>query len=934
MTNSVISMKKETRLIVISIVLLTTSTSFAQQPGDNLVSGSFHNANFSEFVQKIEAQTNYHFFYDPSQFDSTAITLSFNKAYLASVLDKLFSNTQWHYVIDQENHVFITKGFSIAAELPYGFFTGKKETADLIAKNESGISGFVTQPVKVSQQVSVENKLFDIGIKRNEAPTGNVNVAGYIRDAQTGESISGALLYKDHPHVQVNSDQFGYYSIVLPAGRHTLNIIAPGMFDTKRQVMLYSNGKFDINMDEKVVKLREVLVESGKEKNVRSTTMGMDKLSIIAMKQVPAVMGEVDVLRTILTLPGVKSVGEASTGINVRGGATDQNLILFNDLNIYNPTHLFGFFSAFDPDLIKDVTLYKGSIPANFGGRISSVLDITSLDGNDKKISGSAGIGPLTSKLTIEGPLIKNKTTFVAGVRGTYSDWLFKVLPKEYNKSSASFQDATIHISHKLNNKNNIYLNGYISGDTYTLNSDTNYAYHNKNANLKWKHSFNNRFYGVLTAGVDHYDYKVSSNDNPVNAYKLAYNINQYKLDADFNYFLNNKHKLTFGASTLYYKIHSGTFDPLGKESLVIPDTIEPEQARESAIYLSDNYSVTSKFSVEGGIRYSLYNYLGPKHAYNYTAGLPRQESTITGLNDYPAGKDIKNYGGPEYRASARYIVSENTSVKASYNSLRQYIQMISNTATIAPTDVWKLSDQYIKPQLGSQVSLGLYKNFKSNTIEASVEVYYKWIKNYLDYKSGAILIMNPHIETDVFTTKGKSYGAEFLLKKATGKLNGWISYTFSRALIREDDPLAGEIINGGKYYPTNFDQPQSFNLIGNYRITHRYSVSLNIVYSTGRPITLPTGVFDYAGSARLLYSERNAYRIPDYFRTDFSVNMLGDHKIHQHTHNSWTFGLYNMFGRKNAYSVYYISQNGTVQGYKLSIFGSAIPFITYNIRF
>lgn len=927
-------MKSVTNLIVTLIVLFTTSSAFAQQPGDNLISGSFHEATFSEFVQKIEAQTNYHFFYDPSQFDSTTITISVNKAHLASVLDKVFSNTQWRYTIDKKNQIFITKGFSLAIDLPYGFFNGKEDTTELITKNESGISNYMNHPTQVKDEISVENKLFNIGIKRNETPKGNVNVAGYIRDAQTGESISGALIYKDHPHVQVNSDQFGYYSIILPAGRHTLNIIAPGMYDTKRQVMLYSNGKFDINMDEKVLKLRDVLVEAGKERNVRSTTMGMDKLSIVAMKQVPAVMGEVDVLRTILTLPGVKSVGEASTGLNVRGGATDQNLILFNGMNIYNPTHLFGFFSAFDPDLIKDVTLYKGSIPANYGGRISSVLDITSLDGNDKKLSGSAGIGPLTSKFTLEGPLINNKTTFIAGVRGTYSDWLFKVLPTEYNKSRASFQDATLHISHKFNNKNNIYLNGYLSGDKYNLNSDTNYQYHNKNANIKWKHNFNNRFYGVLTAGIDHYDYKVSSQENPVNAYQLAYNINQYKLNADFSYFLSNKHKLKFGASTLYYKIHSGTFDPFGKESLEIPDTIEPEQARESAIYLSDNYSISSNFSVEGGIRYSLYNYLGPKHVYTYVPGEPRLESTITGLDYYPAGKDIKNYGGPEYRASARYILSENTSIKASYNSLRQYIQMISNTATISPTDVWKLSDQYIKPQLGSQVSLGLYKNFKSNTIEASVEVYYKWIQNYLDYKSGAILIMNPHIETDVFTTKGKSYGAEFLLKKATGKLNGWFSYTFSRALIREDDPLAGEIINGGNFYPTNFDQPQSFNLIGNYRITHRYSVSLNVVYSTGRPITLPTGVFDYAGSARLLYSERNAYRIPDYFRTDFSINMLGDHKIYQHTHNSWTLGVYNMLGRKNAYSVYFISQNGTVQGYKLSIFGSAIPFITYNISF
>jgi hypothetical protein len=927
-------MKRQIFVWISFILLFTVKASFAQESSDNLVTGNFHDVTFTEFVQKIEKQTGFHFYYDPTQFDSISITISVSEAHFSALLDQVFSNTDWHYTIDKEKQVFITKGFTLAGDLPYGFFNGKTDSVEITHNSETGNPRYITQAKKVNKEISVENKLYDIGIKRNEVPKGNVNIAGYIRDAQTGESLSGALIYLDHSHLQVNSDQFGYYSLVLTAGRHTLNIMSPGMFDTKRQVMLYSDGKFDIAMDEKVLKLKEVVVETGKEKNVRSTNMGVDKISIIAMKQVPAIMGEVDVLRTILTLPGVKSVGEASTGLNVRGGATDQNLILFNGANIYNPSHLFGFFSAFDPDLIKDVTLYKSSIPANYGGRISSVLDITSLDGNDKKISGSAGVGPLTGKFTLEGPLIKNKTTFVAGVRTTYSDWLFKALPKEYHKSSASFRDATIHVSHKLNSRNNIYLNGYISGDKFNLNSDTSYAYHNKNANIKWRHSFNNRFYSVLTTGMDHYDYKVTGHDNPVNAYKLNYTINQYKLNADFSYFLNNQHKIAFGLSSLLYNIHSGTFTPLGAQSLVLPDTVEAEKALESALYISDQYNVSSNLSIEAGIRYSLYNYLGAKHIYTYVPGIPRQESNNTGTEYYGSGKIIKTYSGPEYRASARYTLSENTSIKASYNTLRQYINMISNTTTISPTDVWKLSDPYIKPQSGTQVSLGLYKNFKSNTIETSVEVYYKWIQNYLDYKSGAVLVMNHHIETDVFTTKGKSYGIELLLKKTTGKLNGWVSYTYSRSLIRENDPLAGEIINGGNYYPNNFDQPHNATLIANYRITHRYSISLNIIYSTGRPITLPTGVFDYAGSARLLYSDRNEYRIPDYFRSDFSLNTEGDHKVNQLAHNSWTFGVYNLFSRKNVYSVYYISQSGTVKGYKLSIFGTAIPFITYNIRF
>jgi len=662
--------------------------------------------------------------------------------------------------------------------------------------------------------------------------------------------------------------------------------------------------------------------------------MGMDQLKMNAVKQIPAVLGEVDVLRAVLSLPGVKSVGEASTGLNVRGGATDQNLILFNGMNVYNPSHLFGFFSAFDGDVIKDVSLYKSSIPAKYGGRISSVLDITSLDGNDKKIGGSAGIGPLTSKVTLEGPIINSKTTFVAGVRATYSDWILKLLPEEYSNSSASFHDATLHINHKLNDKNTIYANGYLSGDKFRLNSDTTYQYHNKNANINWKHIFNNRFYGVLSAGIDHYDYNVAFEGDSVSAADLDFAINQYKANLDFSYFLSNKHKLSFGLSSIYYHVNSGTLDPIGKQSLVIADTLETEQALESAVYLSDNFNVSSKFSIDAGLRFSYYNYLGPKHINTYAPGLPKTLDNIISTDFYSKGKNIRTYMYPEYRLSARYLLPGNTSIKASVNSLSQYIHMLTNSTTISPTDVWKLADPNIKPQQGTQVSLGLYKNFKNNTIETSVEVYYKWFSNYLDYRSGAVLVMNHHIETDVINTDGTAYGIELLLKKPTGKLNGWVSYTYSRSLLKQNDPYAGEKINKGMEYPSNFDQPNNINFIGNYRLTHRFSFSLNFTYSTGRPITLPIAEYDYAGSVRVLYSERNAYRVPDYFRSDFSMNLEGNHKVHQKTHNSWTLGIYNLTGRKNAYSVYFISQNGGIQGYKLSIFGTAVPFITYNIRF
>lgn len=925
-------MKRFSLLLLISFFV--ASQSVCAQENEKLITANFHDASFSQFVEKIESQTDYHFFYNASFFDSTVINLSVKDAHLGSILDQVFANTSFEYYIDKDNRVFITKGQLLSANLPSGFFTGKSDTSAQVVKNNRARTSAITPARNVKQEISIENKIFDIGIKKNEVPAGKVNMAGYIRDAQTGESVSGAFIYLDRPKVQVTSDQFGYYSLILPAGHHTINIIAPGYFDAKRQVMLYSDGKFDIDLNQKVIKLKEVLVEAGKERNVRSTTMGMDKLSMSAIKNIPAVMGEVDVLRAVLTLPGVKSVGEASTGLNVRGGATDQNLILFNGMNIYNPSHLFGFFSAFDPDVIKDVTLYKSSIPAKYGGRISSVLDITSLDGNDKKIAGSAGIGPLTSKITVEGPIVNSKTTFVLGARTTYSNWLFKVLPKDYEKSRASFADGTIHINHKINSKNNVFINGYMSGDKFNLNSDTTYQYHNINGNINWKHIFNNRFYGVLSAGMDHYDYRVDFFGDSVNANKLQFAINQYKANLDFSYFLNNKHTLSFGLSTLKYEIKPGSFSPIGKLSLVIPDTLQSEQALESGAYLSDRYNISSDFSVEGGVRFSMYNYLGPRTINEYAPGLPKDLNNVIATNNYASGKIIKTYMAPEYRLSARYSLSSSASVKASANSLHQYIHMLTNTTTISPTDIYKLSDPNLVPQEGTQVALGYYKNFKNNTIETSAEVYYKWFSHYLDYRSGAVLVMNHHIETDVINTKGRAYGIELLVKKATGKVNGWVSYNFSRSLLQQDDPSAAEKINYGKEYPSNFDQPHNFTLVGNYKFTHRFSMSLNATYSTGRPITLPIAEYNYAGSVRVLYSERNAYRIPDYFRMDFSMNLEGNHKIHQLTHNSWTVGVYNITARKNAYSVYFISQNGNIRGYKLSIFGTAIPFLTYNIRF
>ncbi len=904
-------------------------SSSAQAQNRPLITGEFREMKVGQFSRLLESFSGYHFFYDSLQVESIVINLTVKDEPLDKVLGKAFTNTPIKFSIDQHNNVFLIKDRIIKTDLPSGFFGITKTAIDSTAKVadlESNDSNVIS--------ASLENKLYEIGVKTNNL-TGRSTVAGFVRDDKTNEPLPGVSIFlENNPAIGTTTDQFGYYSLSLSKGTHTLSVQSIGRRDVRRHVAVYSDGKMDIFLREQIISLRAVVLSSNKTNNVRSVQLGAERLNIATIKKIPTVFGEADILRAILVLPGVKTVGEASSGFNVRGGATDQNLILFNGTTVYNPSHFFGFFSAFNPEVVKDVQLYKSSIPAKYGGRLSSVLDITAKEGNKKKFTGSAGIGPVTSRFNIEGPLSKDSSSsFVFGGRATYANWLLKLLPNEYENSKASFYDVTLLTTHELSKKNSLYFTAYLSNDKFNLNNDTTYQYSNRNMSLQWKHIFNNKLNSLTSAGYDYYEYDIRSDANKINAFDLQFDVNQANFKSDFNYYLNSKHSVQFGGSAIYYKLHPGTLQPLGSESLLKPDVMPPEQALEASIYLGDNYKITNKLSIDYAFRYALYQYLAPQTVSTYAGGFPKSESSRIEEKEYAKGV-IKTYKGPEYRFAFRYAFTPDFSVKGGFNYMQQFIHMLSNTTAIAPTDIWKLSDPNIQPQLGNQVSLGLYKNFKSNTIEVSVEGYYKQMKHYLDYKSGAVLVLNHNIETDLINTKGKAYGIEFLLKKTAGKLNGWIGYTYSRSLLKMDDSLAGEVINDGEYYPSNYDKPHDVNVVGNLKISHRFSVSSNIVYSTGRPITVPIGRYYYAGSQRVLYSDRNQYRIPNTFRIDLSMNIEGNHKVQQKTHNSWTIGVYNLTGRNNPYSVYFISENGQIRGYKLSIFGNPIPYVNFNIKF
>jgi hypothetical protein len=907
------------------LLLISTST-FGQDI--KTISGQFNSLSFDQFVSQVEQQTGYHFLYKTEWTDSLSITLNITNEKLDKVLDMAFAGTDLHYSI-YENNIYVIKGKQLLTDLPVDFFNEGKTTG-----REAFSFDYSDYERQERLKKQTEEKLISIGTKSNNLQ-GTALLTGTIKDVKSGEAIIGASVFIENPMVGVSTDQFGRYSLSLPKGKHEIKIKSIGMKSTQRQIMLYSNGKLDIEIEEDITPLKEVLVQSERDVRVTGMQMGAERLDIRTMKQMPLALGETDVMKVVLTLPGVQTVGEGTVGLNVRGGATNQNLLLFNDAIVYNPSHLFGFFSTFNPDVLKSVELYKSGITADYGGRLSSVLDVQAREGNLKKFSASGGISPITGRLTVEGPIIKERTSFIIGVRSTYSDWILKQLKdKGLRNSQASFNDITANLTHKINENNSVSLSGYISHDKFKLNSDTAYSYSDRNASVKWKHVFNPRFYSVVTGTVSKYSYSINSSQNPVNAFDMDFSIQQFNGKADFNYLLTPKHNLTWGLSTIRYHLSPGNFKPYGNESLVTPDKLQNEQAQESALYLGDNYEVNSKLSLYFGLRYSFYQFLGPKDIYQYPENAPRQESNIQDTVSYGKGKTIANYGGPEPRISARYILSSNSSFKISYNRMRQYIQMLSNTTAITPTDTWKLSDQYIKPQRGDQVSIGYYKNFKGNTIEFSAETYYKIMHNTVDYKNGAVLLLNHHLETDVINARGKAYGVEFLVKKASGRLNGWVSYTYSRSFLQTKGAFASETINRGEYYPSSYDKPHAVNFISNYKLSRRVNFSLNLIYSTGRPITLPIAKYELEGTKRVFYSDRNQYRIPDYFRSDISINIEGNHKIKKLAHSSWTFAVYNLTGRRNAYSVFFVAQNGVINGYKLSIFGQPIPTITYNFKF
>ena len=881
-----------------------------------------------EVLKQIEQKTGYRFFWLEADVKDIRVNVNTDADNLHTLMKALLEKTDLEYTTYSDKYVFLVKNRKMVDSLPafVGWVEGKSTDSEselLQADNLKATS---------------ENRIYVVGKPENKSNRRTVELTGTITSFKTGEPVMGVNMVIRKPVWSAAvSDIDGKFVLKVPVGEVDIEMTGIGINDTHRRLMVYENGKLDIELEDKIQTLDEVTITANKRENVKDVQMGMESLVVEDLKTIPTAFGELDVIKVVQTLPGVKTMGEASSGFNVRGGSTDQNLILWNEGIIYNPTHLFGFFSAFNGSIVKDMELYKGSIPAKYGGRISSVLEINSRRGNKEKYQGEVSLGLLTSSLALDGPIKKGKTSLLLAGRTTYSDWILNMLPEDsgYKNGKAGFYDANLLLSHQFSPKNNLYISGYYSHDQFNFLENEKYEYSNANASLQWVHLFNANFRMETTAGYDHYDYTTKNWKNDYDAFQMKYDINQYYLKMDFNHSQLQDHRIDWGLNALVYDINPGDVKPYGTGSFYVPRTLQKEKALEAALYLNEEWEITPQLTASIGARYSFFNAFGNRVINTYKEGELPNTLNVTGTESKDGS--LKTYHGPEFRLGLRYAFTDDFSVKAGFNTMRQYIHKVSNTMVMSPTDTWKLSDMFIKPQTGMQFSLGFYKNLMDDQLEASIEGYYKTMDNYLDYRSGAQLLMNEHLETEVLPTEGRAYGVEFMLKRPKGKFNGWLSYTYSRTELQQNDPRITKPVNKGKWYPAEYDKPHDIKLVGNYQFTQRYSTSLNVDYSTGRPQTMPVSQYNSntIGATSFVFTERNGVRIPDYFRVDLSFNIKPTHRLTAKTHTFFTIGVYNLLGRKNVYSIYFQNEGKEgMKGYRMSIFGAPIPYASFNVKF
>jgi hypothetical protein len=885
------------------------------------ITWDYKNMTFKEFAAKSTTILNVRFFYKDEWINDLILDNYPGNNTLPEILDKVLQGKSVFYYIDDAGNVVLTKNYSV-------------KVSDIKIEEKTNFIPPSDYSGSVEEQKLKGNNLIEIGNPSERNKPGNVVISGYITNKDTKEPVTGVTVFNQKLSLGAITNEFGFYTLTLPRGIHMIQFSFIGMREKTINLDLSGSGELNVEMNSVLIPLKETVISAQKSVTIQRFEVGAEKINIASFRLSPTSLGESDIIKSVLLIPGVQSVGEGSAGFNVRGGSADQNLILLYGAPVFNSSHFFGFFSAVNSDIIKDVTLYKGGIPSRYGGRISSVLDIVSKEGNRKEFAGNAGISPITTHLSVEGPIIKDTLTYILTARTTYSNWIFGLIDNASLKNSrASFYDLNGKITYDLNKKNKIDLSSYYSHDSFRFNSDTVYSYDNKIFALKWRHFFSSKFFSSVSINSSSYNYDISSDNIKTESFVLSHKINSTGFKADFNWFLG-RNELNFGLDLNKYAITPGSYLPVGDSSLVIPNIIPSEKAFEGALYIDDKFILNNIVSINVGMRVSAFYSFGPQAVMIYNPEYSKSISTITDTLNIKKGEVASKYAGPEFRVSFNFKLTDRSSLKLNYNRTRQYLHLLSNSTSIAPSDTWKLSDYYLKPQIGDQFAVGFYKILFNSSFESSAEVYYKEIKNMVDFKGGTNLIMNEHIEKDIVNVKGRAYGLELALKKTEGKIRYSIGYTYSRVFLKSVGKFSDEIINLGKWFPANFDKPNDLVVTFNYLLSRRLSFSSNYTYSTGRPITYPIATYKIGDKLFVHYSDRNKYRIPDYSRLDLSLRVSGNLKSRKIAHPNWTFSIYNLLGRQNVYSIYFKKEYNEIKGYKLSVFGKAIPSVTFSFDF
>lgn len=910
------------------IFFFFVAISFQLQSQDlKTYSFNFDKTPLKDVLLEIESKTNYSLYFIETWVEDISISENINDLNINEILDLITRNTSLNYEII-EDKIILTLGNRIISKLPENFFLG--DTIKTITKPQEPIL-FTESPADINNGVET----VVISKQRDKNTNSTFTLKGKAFNATSGEPISNLTIKVNGRNTFTTTDLDGNYSIILNKGENLITARAMGIKTLSKRFLIYGDGSYDFKLNENIESLSEVYINTRAQANIRETLAGVSRIETQDIKTIPLVLGERDILKVATTLPGISTAGEAAIGFNVRGGKADQNLFLLDGGSIYNPTHFFGIFSAINPFTSDAAEIFKGSLPAKYGGRLASVFDISTKDPSKEKFKGEVSIGPVTGNVTLETPVVKNKSGLILGIRATYSDWILNNLDNpNLRNSKASFYDVIAKYHHKIDDKNDVSITGYYSNDLFNITIDSVFSYSNTLASVNWNRELNENTRSQLKLAHSRYEFGIEFDAKASNDFNFDFDLQETEIGYNINHLLNEHHRLEFGISSKLYAINPGRIRPIGEDSSVIPFSVSNENGLESALFISDKWTPHKKISISAGLRFSTFNFLGEARQRNYLPNLPLSDANVTGVDEFDNNEIVETYTGPEIRLSARYLFNNSFSMRAAYNSTLQYIHTLSNNTTASPIDTWKLSDRYIEPQRSEQLSLGFFKNLEGTKYELSAEAYYKNLDNTLDYKVGGQLLLNEFVETEVLQGDGKAYGVEFLLKKNDGDLTGYLGYSYSRTFYRLDSPFSEERINRGEFFPANFDIPHELSLILNYKLTERYSFSGNFIYQTGRPVTFPLGQFQEGGSNYVLFSDRNQFRIPDYFRVDLGINIEGNHKIEKFAHSFWNISIYNVLGRNNPYSTFFVTDNGEVKAFQSSIFTVPIPTITYNFKF